>query len=121
MPTVRSLLLFGPLKRIYVDEYTQEDLPINDVKTAIVDELSYFNSDVWELLDIDEMRTEKGSKLLNGRWVFSNKGDLAQPDVRARYVACEIKTYDDAACFCGNSTVGGQATALLTVGNRADS
>ena len=32
-----------------------------------------------------------------------NKGDLASPDCRARFVACEIHTYDDAAFFAATS------------------
>ena len=34
---------------------------------------------------------------MTGRFVTSNKGDNEAPDCRARYVACEVHTYDDTA------------------------
>ena len=34
-------------KDMYRDEYTQEPLPEAPIREAIVDELSYFNSEVW--------------------------------------------------------------------------
>ena len=31
--------------------------------------------------------------MIRTRWVITNKGDAAKPDVRARLVACELNTY----------------------------
>ena len=79
-------------------------MPDAAIRAAITDELKYFNKHVWVGVDLSEARMDKGGKLLNGMFVFCNKGDLASPDCRARYVACEIHTYDDAAFFRSNAT-----------------
>ena len=83
----------------YCDEYTMEPLPQEQIRDAIVDELSYFNDNVWLGVDVDEAKADAEGKILSGRWVLSNKGDNAAPDCRARYVACEVHTYDDTAFF----------------------
>ena len=36
------------------------------------------------------MKRYKDHKLVRCRWVLCNKGDAANPDVRARLVACEV-------------------------------
>ena len=69
---------------------TPKNLNQTPIRAAIVDELEYFNSEVWRGVDIQEARADKKGKLLTGRFVTSNKGDLANPECRARYVACEI-------------------------------
>ena len=66
---------------------------------AIVDELTYFNDVVWEGVSVAEARADPNGKLLAGRWVTSNKGDLQAPDCRARYVACELNLADDISFF----------------------
>ena len=56
----------------------------------MADELSYFNSVVWETTEHSTAKQTKNFKLVRTRWVISNKGDSESPDVRARLVACEI-------------------------------
>ena len=36
-------------KAQYVDEYTREVLPLDLVKSAMIEELNYFNAKVWEV------------------------------------------------------------------------
>ena len=57
------------------------------------EELEYVNNIVWELVERKEAGVEDDFKLIRTRWVVSNKGDLQNPDVRARLVACEANTY----------------------------
>ena len=52
---------------------------------------------MWVGVNIADAKKDKSGKILNGLFVVNNKGDLASPDCRARYVACEIRTYDGAA------------------------
>ena len=69
------------------------------IHAAIVDELDYFNTTVWEGVTLDEARRDPEGKILNGRFVTSNKGDLRKPECRDRYVACETNTHDDVSFF----------------------
>ena len=77
-------------KPSYLDEYTGEILPTKLIREAIEDELDYFNSKVWQLSTIEEMRKIPDHILVRCRWVLCNKGDALAPDVRARLVACEL-------------------------------
>ena len=77
-------------KEVYRDEYTNEILPTELIRAAIIEELDYFNSRVWEVTDAKNMKNFSDSKLVRCRWVLCNKGDAQQPDVRARLVACEV-------------------------------
>ena len=86
-------------KNTYYDEYTQEELPEAATRATITDELTHFNANVWVSVDLPEARMDNEGKLMNGRFAFCNKADLQNPDCRARYVACEIHTNDDAAFF----------------------
>jgi hypothetical protein len=74
----------------YVDEYTGEVLQDQLVRTAMIDELDYFNQHVWEVDTLDHMKTVPDYILVRSRWVMANKGDSAEPDVRARLVGCEV-------------------------------
>ena len=56
----------------------------------MVEELPYFNSTVWQAVDINDAKHTTDYKLIRTRWVVCNKGDLDHPDVRARLVACEV-------------------------------
>ena len=56
---------------MYKDEYTQDPLPKNLIKGAIIEELMYFKNNVWEAVTTDEMRRYKGYKLVQSRWVCS--------------------------------------------------
>ena len=81
------------------DECTSEPRPAPEVQHAIVDERVYFNAHVWEGVTSEQAKADPDGTVLNGRWVFANKGDLANPDCRARYVACEINQFDDRSFF----------------------
>ena len=77
-------------KEVYRDEYTNEVLPSHLIKEAIKEELSYFNSRVWEVTGREGMAKFKDAKLVRCRWVLCKKGDAQNPDVRARLEACEV-------------------------------
>ena len=62
-------------KEVYRDEYTNELLPPHLIQAAITEELKYFNSRVWEISDVKEMKAFPNSKLVRCRWVLCNKRD----------------------------------------------
>ena len=95
-----SSLTVDNWKQRDLDEYTQEELPMELVQHAVVDEIKYFADNVIEIVDTSELKNYADSKLLGGRWVTSNKGDQAQPKVRCRYVATEINHGDTNADLC---------------------
>ena len=78
------------VKPVYRDEYTNEELPTELIHAAIREELNYFNARVWEVTEKEGLAKYKDSKVVRCRWVLCNKGDAANPDVRARRVACEV-------------------------------
>ena len=75
----------------YIDEYTGEILPEALIRSAIVEELNYFNERVWEISTKDAMHACEDHIFVRSRWVMCNKGDATDPDCRARLVACEVK------------------------------
>ena len=77
----------------YVDEYTGEVLDPAQIKAAIVDELDYFNSKVWQIEHINDMYGKTDYVRTRSRWVMCNKGDSDNPDCRARLVSCEINKH----------------------------
>ena len=52
---------------------------------------------------MEEMKKHKDYVLTRSRWVLSNKGDAASPDVRARLVACEINHGDRNDIFAAST------------------
>ena len=59
------------------------------------DELSYFyDNSIWEPETVKQARAEVAAPPIRMRWVVCNKGDLENPDIRARLVACEVNTYN---------------------------
>ena len=98
----------------YADQYTLEHLPYSQIKAAIVDEMLYFNEHVWRGVSVTDAKADPAGKILTGQWILSNKGDLNEPDCRARYVACEVNIADctvfllrlhrlkRSECFCQN-------------------
>ena len=86
-------------KKTYRDECTGEILPYDLVKKAMADELSYFNTTVWESVEHVKAKHTPDFKLIRTRWVVCNKGDLVEPGVRARLVACEINDHKSDAFF----------------------
>ena len=71
----------------YLDEYTGEVLPRDLIHEAIIDELNYFNDRVWQITTKEEMLKLKEYVFVRSRWIMSN---AAEPDCRARLVACEV-------------------------------
>ena len=51
----------------YLDEYTREELPRHLVKAAIIEELSYFNDNVWVLADYSEAKADPEAKIVRSR------------------------------------------------------
>ena len=89
-----SLSLDGNFKPQYKDEYTNEVLPYESAKDAMLDELQYFCDIVFRGVDIKEALNDPEGKLVGCRWVNCNKGDLSEPDVRCRLVAQEVNHGD---------------------------
>ena len=58
------------IKEVYRDEYTNEILPPHLIQAAIIEELEYFNSRVWEISDAKDMKAFPDSKLVRCRWVL---------------------------------------------------
>ena len=86
-------------KQSYKDEYTNEELPIGDVRTAMLDELEYFCDKVWELVPTEQAMRDPDGKIIGSRWVNCNKNDINNPDVRCRLVAQEINLFQDESFF----------------------
>ena len=77
-------------KAQYFDEYTGEPLDHRLLRSAMEDELNYFNEKVWKITTTEKMKELDDWILTRSRWVLCNKGDSEAPDVRARLVACEL-------------------------------
>ena len=97
----------------YIDEYTGQVLDPELAKGAIIEELDYFNSRVWEISTMEEMRAVPGHIHVRSRWVCCNKGDDSMPDVRCRLVACEINKGGDRPDHFFASTPPLEAKKLL--------
>ena len=80
-------------KAVYRDEYTGEELPNHLVRSAMEEELNYFNLHVWDAVEKKLAYRTEDFKLVRMRWVICNKADDENYDVRARLVACEINTH----------------------------
>ena len=58
------------------------------------EEVDFMNSwKVWDVRPRAEAWEKTGKPPLGGRWVDYDKGDASNPNIRCRYVACEVKTY----------------------------
>ena len=89
-----SLSLDEHFKPQYKDEYTNEILPFEASKDAMLDELQYFCDLVFRGVDLDVALADPDGKLVGCRWVNCNKGDISDPDVRCRLVAQEVNHGD---------------------------
>ena len=94
-----NITVGNAFKEGYKDEYTGELLPQKLVEQAMIHEMQYFNKMVWELVSKDEAAKIPGSKVIGGRWVLCNKGDLQSPTIPCRWVATEVNTGDDLAYY----------------------
>ena len=100
-----SSVTFEPhVKAEYKDEYTGDVLPQGLVQQAMVHEMSYFNDKVWQITSMDEALKTHNPKIVGGRWVLCNKGDLQNPKVRCRWVATKINTSDGMQFSCRDPT-----------------
>lgn len=79
----------------YLDEYTGDVLDPELVAIAIREELDDFNSKVWQLELKSDTLLRPEHVFVRSRWVLCNKGDLRNPDIRARLAACEINKGGD--------------------------
>ena len=74
-------------KQSYKDEYTNEELPMGDVRLAMLDELDYFCDKVWDLVPMEQALADPDGKVIGSRWTNCNKNDINNPDVRCRLFA----------------------------------
>ena len=65
-------------------------MPPDLIRRAIIDELDVFDEKVWEIDLKENMYKIPDHVFVRSRWVMCNKGDDAEPDCRARLVACEV-------------------------------
>ena len=86
-------------KDSYRDEYTNEELPLGEVRLAMLDELEYFCDKVWVLVPMEEALNDEDGKVIGSRWVNCNKNDINDPDVRCRLVAQEVNMHNDESFY----------------------
>ena len=73
------------------DGISGKSLPPNLVKTARREELEFMDLwHVWDQVQTSLCWQRSGKPPLGGRWVDTNKGDDAEPDVRCGWVAKDI-------------------------------
>ena len=84
---------------MYRDEYTNEDLPIGHVRTAMLDELEYVCDKVWICVSMETAQNDPDGKIIGSRWVNYNKNDINHPDVRCRLVAREVNLHADESFY----------------------
>lgn len=104
----------------YTDEYTGERLPPNLIRTAIVEELDYFNSKVWEISAVDQMAKYPDAVMVKSRWVLCNKEDADSPDVRARLVSCELNKDGRNDAFSASPPFSGQEVIVCKMRLHSD-
>ena len=87
-------------EEVFKDDLTGQLLPPDLVKAARKLELDYFNGKlVWEKRPLSEARRVTGKPPITVRWVDVNKGDNANPNVRSRLVARQIRQAGEEAIF----------------------
>ena len=70
------------------------------VRVARQEEMDvYKQHGVYEKVPISECVRVTGRQPIGSRWVDINKGDVAAPEYRSRFVACEIKRDERAEMF----------------------
>ena len=55
-------------KESYRDEYTNEDLPLGHVRTAMLDELEYVCDKVWICVSMETAQNDPDGKIIGSRW-----------------------------------------------------
>ena len=87
------------VKEHYRDEYTNEELPMGFVRSAMLGELEYFCDRVWVGVPLSEAQNDPDGKIVGSRWVNCNKNDASDPDVRCRLVAQEVNLHADESFY----------------------
>ena len=83
--------------------YTGEVLNPAFVRQAKGEELKYFRGKhVWRVVPRSRAA---GNRIVGTRWVCTNKGDDLRPDVRCRFVAQEVKTYQSEEFFAATPPI----------------
>ena len=100
----------------YKDEYTQEELPMGDVRLAMQEELAYFCDKVWVGVPLNEALADKDGKIIGSRWVNCNKNDINDPDVRCRLVAQEVNLHADDSFYAATPPLEAKRLLLFRVG-----
>lgn len=97
---------------VYRDEYTNDPLPLNHIKEAMLDEIKLLCDEVVEAVDVDEALKDPDHVLISGRWINHNKGDSDQPRCRGRYVGQEVNAGGeaDAACYAATPPLDAKRT-----------
>ena len=81
-------VLFTPRWDKFVDDLTGLPLPPELCREARRKEIQYFrDKGVWDIRKISEARVRMGKRPITVRWVETNKGDDAHPNMRSRLVA----------------------------------
>ena len=94
-----ALEAFAPPRR-YWDAVTNEELPLGLTRAARKEELDFMKDwQVWETVPTAACWQATGRAPLQGKWVDVNKGDVANPVVRSRYVAKEFANQRDDEFF----------------------
>ena len=88
------------------------------MREAIREELSYFNKQVWELSDAQKVMGDKTAKTIRTRWVITNKGDDAAPDIRARLVATEVNTFKSDDFFASTPPLEAKRILFSTMASK---
>ena len=84
----------------YVNDITGQPLPPELCKKARAIELKYFNEkERWTIRRVSEALRRTGRPPITVRWVEVNKGDDANPTIRSRLVAREIRMKGADAIF----------------------
>ena len=84
----------------YFDDLPGEPLPHGLTSKARLEELEFMRSwHVWQVVSRSEAWKKTGKAPLRGRWVDTNKADSVNPNVRCRWVACDIAKWRDDAMF----------------------
>ena len=97
----------------FIDDLTGQALPPDLVRQGQRKELDYFEAKkVWVSVPRAEAKEKTGRPPISVRWVNTNKGDHANPNVRCRFVAREIRTPGQEAIFAPTPPLEALRTVL---------
>ena len=97
----------------FYDDITGQPLDASLVREARRRELEYFESkNVWKLCDVEQARKLTGRRPITVRWVDVNKGDDAEPKIRSRLVARELRAPGTESIFAPTPPLEALRTVL---------